>query len=292
MVCAVLAVGGLALVGSALAPRHRPIDATLDALLRPRSAHRAGGPQHGTRRLAARVGAPLATRLAASDPNRWGRLRADLAVMGETFDGHLGRSALCGAGGAGLAVGFAAMLWPSGVHLGAIPVFWVAVILAAAGAAAPTLTARSQAEERRRDMRAALAGVCDLCAVVLAGGDGIESALAAALGAGSGWAFAELRTAAAQARVVRQPPWAGIESLGERYRIDEAVELAGAIGLAGEEGARLRETLAAQAAALRRRATAGEEAKAGSVTERMSFPVAAVLVGFLLLIAYPALVRL
>ena len=292
LICAAAAVAGLGLLARGLSPGRPPLGVRVDALLAsPDRADIRRSPAGRATGWAAQLGGPLAA-MADPDSSRFAGLRADLAVMGDTVDAHVGRSLGCAGGGAALAVGFAVALWPAGIRLGPLAVLWAAVVLAAAGAAAPTLVVRSQAGERRTEMRAALAGVCDLAAVVLAGGDGIETALGAALGAGTGWSFAELRSFVAQARVVRQAPWAGIEALGRRYGIAEAVELGSALGLAGEEGARLRDALGAQAAGLRRRAAAGAEAAAGSATEAMSFPVAAVLLGFLLLIGYPAIVRL
>jgi len=286
LACAVAAVVGLGLVARALVPPRRPLGATLDALLAPPAPPRP--PAVG---LAARAGEALGV-LWGADATRWARLGRDLEVTGDTIEAHLGRSVLCAAGGAGLVAVLAFVLAAGGVVVGPVVIVWAAVVVACGGAAAPTLVAHSQAEERRAEMRATLAGVCDLAAVVLAGGEGVEAALGAALGAGSGWAFGELRGAAARARVLRHGPWAGIGALGERYGVVEAVELGAAMALAAEEGAKLREALVAQAGVLRRRAAAADEAVAGSATERMSFPVAAVLIGFLLLIGYPALVRL
>ena len=70
--------------------------------------------------------------------------------------------------------------------------------------------------------------------------------------------------------------------------IEELVELAASIRLAGEEGARIRSSLAAKAAALRGRQMAAIEADAHSASERMGFPTVGMFVGFLALLAYPA----
>src|SRR3546814_16952080 len=58
----------------------------------------------------------------------------------------------------------------------------------------PDLTLRSQAEVRRRDFRHALGSFLDLVVIGLAGGAGVESALADAASIGRGWAFAAPRT--------------------------------------------------------------------------------------------------
>jgi Flp pilus assembly protein TadB len=64
------------------------------------------------------------------------------------------------------------------------------------------------------------------------------------------------------------------------------------MGLAEEKGAKIREALNSQAKTLREEAASEVEARAGSMTERMSFPMVMLLAGFLLVIGYPAVARL
>ena len=63
------------------------------------------------------------------------------------------------------------------------------------------------------------------------------------------------------------------------------------VGLAGTEGARVRESLAAKAVSLRRHEAAEAETRAQEASERMSLPVAVLLFGFLVFLGYPALAR-
>jgi hypothetical protein len=60
------------------------------------------------------------------------------------------------------------------------------------------------------------------------------------------------------------------------------------VSLAGSHGARIRASLAAKADTLRGHQVAETEAAAEAATERMTIPVAVLLLGFLLFIAYPA----
>ena len=66
-------------------------------------------------------------------------------------------------------------------------------------------------------------------------------------------------------------------------------ELAASVSLAGTEGARVRASLAAKAAALRTRELTDAEGDAQAATERMSLPVVMLFIGFLVFIGYPAL---
>src|ERR1700752_2661960 len=91
---------------------------------------------------------------------------------------------------------------------------WSAVILAAAGFAVPLLSLRMEADQRRRGFRHALSCFLDLVAVRLPGGAGVESALGDSADAGHGWAFTELRRALTEARLNGDPPWTGLERLG------------------------------------------------------------------------------
>ncbi len=158
----------------------------------------------------------------------------------------------------------------------------------AGGFVVPDLVLRSQAERRRRQFRFAMSSYLDLVNVLLAGGAGVETALEATADAGDGWVFAELRTALTRARTMRRSPWAALAELGEQLGVDELVELAASLQLAGEEGARIRASLSAKAAALRGRQLAEIEAEAHSASERMGVPTVAMFAAFLALLAYPA----
>jgi Flp pilus assembly protein TadB len=139
-------------------------------------------------------------------------------------------------------------------------------------------------------MREAVAAICDLAAVLVAAGEDVDGALAAAAGAGAGWAFELVR--ASLPGDGRQGTWVALEKLGTRLGVEELTVLAQNMGLAEEKGAKVREALNSQAKTLREEAASEVEARAGSMTERMSFPMVMLLAGFLLVIGYPAMARL
>ncbi len=80
--------------------------------------------------------------------------------------------------------------------------------------------------------------------------------------------------------------------LGRAIGLNELDELAGAVELAGTEGARIRATLAAKATSIRRHQLADAETQANTVTERLFLPGLHLLVGFTIFIGYPALARI
>ncbi len=237
--------------------------------------------------VAARAGRPIVRalgnlRLVGS------RVGRDLRVIGRPPEVHAAEKVALGLFGLVLAPATIAMLALGGVQAGwAVPV-WAAIVLAVIGFFAPDLGVHAEAERRRRDFRHALAAFLDLVVIALAGGAGVEGALADAADTGSGWAFTRIRQALEDARVTREPPWVSLGALGEELGIDELGELAASAALAGTEGAKVRASLAAKAASLRSHQLAEAETDAQSATERMSLPVVLLFAGFLIFVGYPA----
>ena len=69
--------------------------------------------------------------------------------------------------------------------------------------------------------------------------------------AGSGWAFTEIRQALAEARLMGQPPSAGLARPGRDLEISQLQELAASTALAGNEGAKVRASLSTKARSIR-----------------------------------------
>ena len=163
------------------------------------------------------------------------------------------------------------------------------IALGAIGFAVPDLTLRNQAKARRAGFLHALSSYLDLVNVLLAGGAGTETALEAAAQAGDGWAFEQIRAALLRARTMRQSPWACFTELSTRIGVSELSEIAASVRLAGEQGARIRLSLAARASALRAHQMAHIEAEAQAATERMGLPTVLMFLGFMVLLGYPAM---
>ncbi len=242
---------------------------------------------------AARLGRPLAevlTRIGAD----WlvpGAVRRDLAVLGRRPERHLAEKTALALVGLLLAPAISVLLAVGGAHLPLPVPVWAALVLALAGFVVPDLGVHADAGRRRSDFRHALSSFLDLVVVALAGGGGVETALADAAGVGSGWAFASLRRALDDARLARETPWAALGRLGATLGVGELSELAASVALAGTEGAKVRASLAAKAASLRTHALAEAETADQAATERMSLPVVLLFAGFLFLLGFPAVER-
>ncbi len=219
------------------------------------------------------------------------RLAADLAVTGRRVEDQAARSVLAGVWLAVLVVAVTA-----GIGLGglSVPLPVTAGAALAAGLAGPLVSRAvlsGEASERRQEFLVDLAVYADLVVLLLAAGSGIEGALVNAADAGDDWTWRALHDALRDARLTRQTPAEGLTGLGRRLRLVELEELGAAVALASSSGSRLRESLAARADTLRSRELARVQAQAASATERMTFPVVALAVGFLVVLGFPAVTR-
>jgi Flp pilus assembly protein TadB len=218
-------------------------------------------------------------------------LGRDLEVTGQTLEAFAARKAV-GAVAFGLFVpAAAAVLGLAGLRLPLAASAAVALAAAVAGFVLPDLSLNRLAAARRREFREATSLWLDLVAVSLAGGAGIEEAMTSTSATGQGWAFARLRDTLDRARLAGEPPWTALGRLGEDLDVAELRELAASLALAGTEGARVRRSLAAKAASLREHEVAEAESAAAAVTERLVLPVGLLLLGFVLFLGFPALLR-
>lgn len=278
---------GLWLIVAGLAPPKPTLVQVLTAALTPPPAR---GPAIVTRAeqgWVSRTGRPAVAVLAGFGlPRR--SVHKDLAVLGRPIEQHLAEQATMALAGLLMPWLVTAVMALGGVQIPATIPLWAALGLAVLGFFTPDLGVRSDANKRRADFRHALSAFLDLVVISLAGGSGVEGALQDSASVGTGWAFTQIRRALASARLARVPPWQLLARLGEELDVPELVELAASVSLAGSEGAKVRSSLAAKAAALRGHQLTDAEAEAQAATERMSIPVVLLFGGFLVFIAYPA----
>jgi Flp pilus assembly protein TadB len=219
---------------------------------------------------------------------RLGARRADLDLLGRSEQRWAGVkvvTGLCGAllPSAGLVLGAAA-----GVSMPVVPLLVAAPMLAVGCWFLPDVDLRRAAAARRRDFTRALGSYLDLVAMSLAGGRGVAEALPGAAAVSDGWAFGLLADTIAGARVAGRTPWQALGDLGERIGVAELEDLAAALTLVADDGARVRESIAARAATLRRRQLADAEGTAARADQGMYVAQVVLAFGFLLLILYPA----
>ncbi len=200
-----------------------------------------------------------------------------------------------------LVLGAAALLLPPLLWLGCqagglslpllVPLLLIALSVALA-IGLPVFALFRVANERRRHFRVVVGSFVDLVVLGLAGGVGVEGALHAATQVSPDWAAQRMARVLLTARDGGMSPWTALAGLGVELDVQELVELSAIVQLAGTEGARIRQTLSARAASLRRHEQAEAESAANAVTERLFLPGALLLLGFLLFIGYPAVERI
>jgi tight adherence protein C len=222
-------------------------------------------------------------RAAGMDP---ARRASDLRVSRRTVDQHVFAKLVAG-------LGFAVLTGLVAFLLGLGPIALVVGLVAGAGGfLLPEITLTGEARDARKSFRHAYGAYLDLVNVQLAAGAGAEQALHRAADSGAGWAFAEIRQALEAARRTRRSIADTLAELAGELEISELRELAASIALMGSQGAKVRASLSAKADSLRSAQLAETQAEAESATERMTLPVIVLLLGFLVFIAYPAVLRI
>jgi tight adherence protein C len=281
-----LAGAGLFLFLIALVPRRASLArqmATFDGPHRPPPGSGAG--QRGGR-VSRRLGRVLAA-FCAEQGWEFPSLRANLSIIGRPFENFLATKVLLGLFGLLLGPLLLVLFGLAGVRIPVVIPVWLGLAVGGVFFFLPDLEVKQQADARRRDFRHAIGAFLDLVAMNLSGGRGVPEALMAASEIGSGWALWRLRDALANARITGQTPWQALGALGDEVRVDELRDLAAALGLVADDGAKVRESLTARAASLRRRELADLEGQAGEKSQSMLVAQMLLCAGFLIFLTYP-----
>ena len=160
------------------------------------------------------------------------------------------------------------------------------------GAVLPTLQLQGNAKERRRDFRHVVSSFLDLVSMNLAGGRGVPEALQSAVSLSNGWAMVRIRETLQNARLQGVTPWSALGDLGEEMGVEELRDLAAALALVAEDGAKVRESLSARAQSMRQRELADAEGRAAQNSQSMLIAQLLLCVGFLLFLIYPPVARI
>jgi len=217
---------------------------------------------------------------------------ADLRLLGQDPADWLARK--IGLGFAGL-VGVPAL--SALLALGGLTLHWTipagtTIALAVVLFFVPDVVTRASARAKRADFRHALTSYVDLVALERGAGAAPTEALEAAADVGRGWAFERIGGALSRARNVSAQPWDGLASLAEEIGISELADLAAIAGVAGQEGARILDTLSARAESMRAEALAAAKSQASARSTTMVLPIALLAGGFLVLLIFPDFYRL
>jgi tight adherence protein C len=282
---------GLFLLALALIPRRVSLArqiAAFDAARPRQSARRAPRALSGTESETSRRIGALAARLCAEQGWEFPSIKANLSLCGKSFESYLAGKILLALFGLIFVPILAILAGLAGIRFSVVIPVWLGLIAAGLFFFLPDLELKQKATARRRDFRHAVGSFLDLVAMNLAGGRGVPEALMAAGDIGSGWAMWRIRDALTNARITGQTPWQALGALGEDVGVEELTDLSAALSLVAEDGAKVRESLTARAASLRRREISDLEGKAGQRSQSMLIAQMLLCVGFLLFILYPA----
>ena len=282
---------GLGLFGVvfALLPRRASLARQLsafDATARPGRISRTA--EAGESEASMRLGNALAA-FCAEQGWEFPSLRANLTLAGKSFESFLATKVLLGLLGFLLGPIAVLGLGVAGLHIPLVIPLWFGVALGGLFFIFPDVELRQTVTARRREFRHAVGSFLDLVSMNLAGGRGVPEALMAASEIGSGWALSRIREALASARISGQTPWQALGQLGDEVRVDELRDLAAALSLVAEDGAKVRESLGARAASLRRRELADLEGEAGEKSQSMLVAQLLLCAGFLVFLTFPVI---
>jgi Flp pilus assembly protein TadB len=216
----------------------------------------------------------------------------DLKLLGQDPSGWLASKIGLGFAGVALVPAATALLALSGRHLPWTIPAGATLALGAALFFVPDLVTGVNARHKRADFRHALTSYLDLVALERGAGAAPTEALEAAAAVGRGWAFERINAALSQARKASAPPWDGLASLADEIGITELADLAEIAAVAGQEGARILDSLSARAESMRAEALAAMKAQAGARSTTMVLPIALLAGGFLVLLIFPDFYRL
>jgi Flp pilus assembly protein TadB len=280
---------GLFLLAFALIPRRVSLARQIAAFDSRRSALDRTMSRAGTEReseFSRRLGRALAA-FCAEQGWEFPSLRANLSLIGKSFENYLATKVLLGLFGFLIGPILLLLLGLAGFHMSFVIPVWVGLMLATIFFFLPDLEVKEKADARRRDFRHAIGAFLDLVSMNLSGGRGVPEALMAASEIGTGWALWRIRDALASARITGQTSWQALGALGEEVRVDELRDLAAALSLVAEDGAKVRESLGARATSLRRRELADLEGQAGEKSQSMLVAQMLLCAGFLAFLTFP-----
>ncbi|MGH3251921.1 MAG: type II secretion system F family protein, partial [Trebonia sp.] len=279
----------LFLLAFALIPRRVSLARQIAALDTPAAAYQptrrtAGAESEFSRRL----GAMLA-RFCAEQGWEFPSLRANLTLADKSFESFLASKAMLGLLGLLLGPVMLVVAGAAGLHVGFEVPVWFGLLLGALFFFLPDLEVKQKADQRRKDFRHAVGAFLDLVGMNLAGGRGVPEALMSASELGGGWSMARIRDALANARITGQTPWQVLGALAEEVKVDELRDLSAALSLVADDGAKVRESLTARAASLRRRQLTDLEGQAGERSQSMLVAQMVLVMGFLVFLVYPVI---
>jgi Flp pilus assembly protein TadB len=202
----------------------------------------------------------------------------------------MGRKAAVGVLGFSLGLIISVALTSLGLPLPVGVPLVIAMLFAAGFFFIPDVDARSAATRRRREFKRALGAYLDWVSLQMSGKAAAEQALPDAQDR-QRWPLALIRHTVINATRSGQDVWVALTDLGERIGVAQLRELGTLVQLVANDGAQVRDTLAARAASLRSEELADAEGNAGKRDQSMLMAQILLGAGFAVFLGYPAVVN-
>jgi Flp pilus assembly protein TadB len=155
----------------------------------------------------------------------------------------------------------------------------------------PDYNIKDDAKAARKEFGRALASYIDLVALERNSGSGPRQAMEIAANIGDSWVFRRLATELARSRWSGLPPWDALRKLSDELGLPELADLADIMRLSGEEGAQVYATLRSRSQSMRTAELNSALAEANATGERMSLPMSALGLIFMIILVTPALLE-
>ncbi|MFD1275796.1 type II secretion system F family protein [Streptomyces kaempferi] len=156
----------------------------------------------------------------------------------------------------------------------------------------PDLAVRDQAKRAREEFAHALSAYLDLVALKRAADAGPAEALEKAAEVGRGWPFLFLQGALRRARLEKIPPYQALAEIAAEYELPGLGDVADIMRGSATDGAAVYKALRARTAALNAELLADQATEANAASEKMTAPGALLAVLVMLLMAFPAVIRM
>jgi hypothetical protein len=148
---------------------------------------------------------------------------------------------------------------------------------------------KQKANVAREEFRRAVATYLTLVGLVRYGGAGAVESMENAARIGDGWVFDRIRSALEDARYANEAPWARLRQVAAEIGVPDLGDVGDIMGLVGDQGAQVYQTLLARATSLRVALRTKEQQRAATATTLLYVPTSLLLMVFLVLIGYPAI---
>ena len=222
----------------------------------------------------------------------WGQPpRQELALLRIPLARFHGQKLLFACAGLLIVPGLASLFAMLGWRLPVLLPMAATVALAAVMFFLPDYNVRDDAKKARTEFARALGAWTDLVALERNAGSGARQSMEVAAAIGDSWVFRRLREELALSNWTGEAPWDALKRLSQELGLPELSDVADIIRLGGEHGSQIYAQLRARSASMRAAMLNDELAQANAIGEKLSIPMSALGVIFLLILIAPALLR-